>query len=346
MTSTDPTVLEPGEIEQTDFTALARHLDLIPVKPLGRRAWLARKTTGDLVVLKTGPGASVALHDFLLKMAALQPPFRYPRILAVRAGCYLAYEFIPGTPLSEAAFESDKVLAAVFDLSGRLTALFRSLKLAPMVQGWHRQSAGAGQPQRPTAQRLAALGASLGERQDGLAVRRWEASQSYTWAQEILSWCATHWPAADVQQAPPWTTLAERVATVTSIHLAVHGSSLAHTAFTPAHLLICPDDTWGVVGWRVAPRPYNYMRYRCLAWCLIHSPHRDIENRYRRYLEKMPAIHSAAAHPLTFALTLLETWVETGGAIPWRTEKLQAIRSFVTEALALPVAEQPAGPLT
>ncbi|MCL6508732.1 MAG: hypothetical protein K6T59_17105, partial [Bryobacteraceae bacterium] len=97
--------------------------------------------------------------------------------------------------------DRDHVLTAVFDLSGRLTALFRSLKLAPMVQSLHRQSAAAGQAHGSTAQRLAALGAGLGDRQDGLAVRRWEASQSYTWAQEILSWCARHWPAADVQQA-------------------------------------------------------------------------------------------------------------------------------------------------
>lgn len=342
MTCSDPTDFPSTPAEQTDVAALAGHLDLHLEKPLGRQAWLAQKANGDLVVLKTGPGASVALHDFLLKMAALQPPFRYPRVIAVRPDFYLAYDFLPGIPLSETDFDSDNVLAAVFDLSGRLTALFRSLKLAPMVQSLHRQAGAAGQAQRSAAPRLAALGAGLGERQDGLAVRRWEASQSYAWAQEILPWCAKNWPAADVQQAPPWADLADRVAAVTSIHLAVHGSSLAHTAFTPEHLLSGPDDTWGVVGWRVAPRPYNYMRYRYLAWCLVHTPLGDIENRYRSYLAKMPAIHSAAAHPLTFALTLLETWVESGGAMVLREEKLQAIRSFISEALAMSVAEQPA----
>ena len=342
MTGSDATDFPSGSGQQTDFAALAGHLALRLKRPLGSQAWLAQKPNGDLVVLKTGPGASVVQHDFLRKMAALQPPFCYPRVFAVRPDCYLAYDFIPGTPLSEAAFDCENVLAAVFDLSGRLTALFRSLKLAPMVQSLHRQAAAAGQANRSAAQRLAALGAGLGERQDGLAGRRWEASQSYTWAQEILPWCAKYWPAVDARHAPPWADLAARVAAVTSIHLAIHGSSLAHTAFTPAHLLTGPDNTWGVVGWRVAPRPYNYMRYRYLAWCLVHTPLGGIENRCRSSLAKMPAIHSAAAHPLTFALTLLETWVESGGAVLWREEKLQAIGSFVAEALARPPAEQPA----
>ncbi|MGQ9920242.1 MAG: hypothetical protein ACUVRZ_02810 [Desulfobacca sp.] len=339
MTTSDASKYPSGPLEQTDFAALAGHLDLSLAKPLGHRAWLAQKANGDLVVLKTGPGASLALHDFLLRMAALQPPFLYPRVFVARPDFYLAYDLIPGTPLSAADFEDEQVLAGAFDVSGRLTALFRSLQLAPMIQSLQQQSAAVGQTAGGAATQLAALEAGLGDRQDGLAVRRWEASQSYTWAQEILPCCAHHWPAADSRQTPPWTDLAQRVAAVTSIHLAVHGSSLAHTAFTPEHLLAGPADTWGVVGWRVAPRPYNYMRYRYLAWCLVHTPHGDIEHRYRGYLAKMPAIPTAAAHPLTFALTLLETWVESGGTSLRREEKVQVIRSFVSEALELPVAD-------
>ncbi len=332
-------------VQQTDFAALARHLDLQPIRALSDKAWLARQANGDLAVLKTGPGASHTLQDFLRKMAALHPPFAYPRVLAGRPDCYFVYDYLPGSPLSEGDFEAAAVLAGVFDLSGRLTALFRSLKLAPLVQGLHRQATGAEQSGRPAAKRLAALGASLGQRQDGLAVRRWEASQSYAWAQAIVARCAASWPTADSRLAPAWSALAARVETITSIHLAVHGSSLAHTAFTPEHLLPAQNDVWGVVGWRVAPRPYNYMRYRYLAWCLVHSPHGDLENRYRRFLADMPAIHSAAAHPLTFALTLLETWVEAGGAVTGRQEKLRAIGQFVTEALDLPVPAEAAVPL-
>ena len=108
-----------------------------------------------------------------------------------------------------------------------------------------------------------------------------------------------------------WAALRHRVETVTSIHWRGHGSNLAHTCFTPEHLLITGPKSLGLVGWQVAPRPYNYMRYRYLAWCLVHSTRGEIENRYRHCLETMPAIQYSAANSLTFVLSLLETWVET-----------------------------------
>lgn len=336
MTLTDAASAHPSPPEQINFPALADHLSLTLVKALGRSSWLARRTDGTLVVLKGGCGVSLSDYDFLLKMGSLYPPFAYPQNVTGKPGHFLVYDFIPGTPLSAGDFEAAAVHQAVFDLSGRLTALFRSLKLAPMMQGLHRQSKDVDQNQGPSAQRLAALGASMGQRQDSLAVRRWEASQSYAWAQQILSWCRKHWPAGDSLPLALWSALQDAVADITSIHLAVHGSSLAHTAFSPEHILLGPNDTWGVVGWRVAPRPYNYMRYRFLAWCLVHSPQGDLENRYTRYLSHMPAIHSAAAHPLTFALTLLETWVAAEGIVSHREEKLQVIQRFMAKAMAPP----------
>ncbi len=56
----------------------------------------------------------------------------------------------------------------------------------------------------------------------------------------------------------------------------------------------------------------------------------------------MPAIHSSAANSLTFVLSLLETWVETKKAIELRAEKLQALCSFLDEALAETGADNPA----
>ncbi len=337
MTSASPDHPAAG-LEQTDFPALARHLALTLVEPLGDRAWLVRRTGGGLAVLKTGPGAGPEAVDFLGNLARLFPPFAHPRILQARPGFYVLYEFIPGTPLSQVAFESEAHLEAAFELSGRLTALFRSLKLVPMVRGMQGQNRAAGEPPPSRLQHLAALQAGLGQTQDGLAVRRWEASRSYSWSQEVVSWCADHWPAMDAAFTPPWEALRERVEHVTSIHLTVSGSSLAHTAFTPEHLLATPDGTWAVVGWQVAPRPYNYMRYRYLAWCLVHSCHGDLMGRYRGFLSRLPAIAAAGAHPLTFALTLLETWVTARTAVSRRQEKLQVILTFVSEALTLPVA--------
>ena len=319
--------------EHTDYIALARHLNLSLEEQLGHRAWRGLTPAGNPVVLKTGPGVSSNLLDFLVKFKSLYPPFDYPRIISAQPGFYLVYDFIPGDPLSQGKFEAEASLAAAFELSGRISALFRSLRLAPMFQGLQDHGARQQDPQKGAARRLAALGSGFDCQVDGLAIRRWEASQSYAWAQGIVPYCSSRWLRDDSGLAPRWSALRHRVETVTSIHLAAHGSNLAHTCFTPEHLLSLPEDRWGVVGWQVAPRPYNYMRYRYLAWCLVHTAQGDIENRYRQFLDFMPAIHSSAANSLTFALSLLETWAETKKAIELRTEKVQVICRFIDEAL-------------
>ena len=135
----------------------------------------------------------------------------------------------------------------------------------------------------------------------------------------------------------PWEALRQRVETVTSIQLTGHGSILAHTCFTPEHILITGPNRWGLMGWQVAPRPYNYMRYRYLAWSLVHSTLGEIENRYQVHVKHLPTIHSSAANSLTFALSLLETWVETRELIEFREEKFRTILKFLDEAL--PVSE-------
>ena len=138
----------------------------------------------------------------------------------------------------------------------------------------------------------------------------------------------------------PWEALRQRVETVTSIHLTVQGSNLAHTCFTPEHVLTTGKGQWGLVGWQVAPRPYNYMRYRYLAWCLIHTPRGEVEKRYREHLQSMPTIHNSAANSLTFALSLLETWVNTTTGIELRAEKLQTVSKFIDEALEMAVEDK------
>jgi hypothetical protein len=330
--------------EYPDLAALSHHLDLRLEKALGQHSWLGRTQSGTPVVLKSGPGASAQLYDFLVKFKALYPSFAYPHLVSAQPGSYLVYDFIPGDSLSEREFDSEQTLAAAFDLSGRITALFRSLGLAPMFQGLQEQA--SRRPESPTsaARRLASLGSGLACQVDGLALRRWEASRSYAWAQEIIPHCSLNWPGEDSCLAARWSALRDRVELVTSIHLAAPGSNLAHTCFTPEHLLITPGDGWGVIGWQVAPRPYNYMRYRYLAWSLIHTAQGDIESRYRYFLAGMPAIQFSAANSLTFVLSLLETWVETSRTIPLRAEKIKALCSFIDEALALPVADSPACP--
>lgn len=338
-----PTGQTARQADHTDFAALARHLSLHLEKPLGPRTWLGQTPTGGLAVIKAGPGASEYLQHLLSQIKTLYPPFDFPRIRAAEPGFYLVYDFIPGQSLGDLDFESEAALSAAFDLSGRITALFRSLKLVPMFQGLQ-DHASQGGTLGLAARRLQALSANLDCQTDGLAVRRWEACQSYAWAQEIVASCAARWPAADSSQTPPWAALQDQLETVTSIHLTAHGSNLAHTRLTPEHLLRTEAGGWGVVGWQVAPRPYNYMRYRYLAWCLVHSSQGEIEPRCRRWLGLVPTIHAAAAHSLTFALSLLEAWVESDGNLAHRGEKLRAVLTFVNEALAQTGIESPGAP--
>lgn len=326
--------------EAAEIEALARTLHLCLERPLGRHAWLGRTQAGRAVVLKNGPGASGPVCDFLTKCQALFPAFAYPRIVAARPEAYLLYDYLAGEPVSLQEFEAEESRAAAFEVSGRITALCRSLRLAPLFQGFQAQAAAGADSPGAAARRLASLSSGLAGQVDGLAIRRWEASRSYAWAQGIIPHCAAHWPDQDDGLEPRWPALQQRVERITSIHLNAPGSLMAHTCFTPEHLLATPAG-WGVIGWRVAPRPYNYMRYRYLAWCLVHTRSGDIEARYRAYLADLPAVELAAANSLTLVLGLLESWLEAGPGIARRAEKLQTLISFIDETLALPVADAP-----
>jgi hypothetical protein len=324
----------------SNLAALADQLDIRLHKALGLRAWLGQTRTGTDVVLKRGPGAGSTAGDFLAKCAALYPTFDYPQVISAEPGSYLLYNFIPGEPLDRNDFESEENLAGVFDLSGRVTALCRSLKLARMFQGLQTHAAGPLSEKEMTTQGLAALGSGLNCQLDGLAIRRWEAAQSYAWAQEIVAYCASRWSYQASHYPIPWEALRQRVESVTSIHLTGHGSLLAHTCFTPEHILVTGLNRWGLVGWQVAPRPYNYMRYKYLAWSLMHSIRGEIDTRYREYIKHMPTIHTAAANSLTFALSLLEVSVETREGVEFQEEKFRTVLGFIDEALTVSEADE------
>ncbi|WP_449243858.1 hypothetical protein [Desulfobacca acetoxidans] len=331
-------VSERCQAEHLDLAALARRLNITLREQLGRHAWRGHKPSGAAVVLLTGARAENSIHDLLNTLPKLHPPFAFPRIIAAEPGFFLIYSFIDGAPLSSRDFEAEESLAAAFELSGRLTALFRSLNLASMFQGLVEGSELPQNTPSGAAQRLAFLGSRLDQQSDSLAIRRQEASLSYSWARQLPSWCASRWLAADTCPTGLWSALQARVEAVTSIHLPPQGSNLAHTNFTPKHLLVCPPDRWGIVGWQVASRPYNYMRYKYLAWCLVHTEQANIIDRYRRFLALMPAIQYSAAASLTFALCLLETWVEASEPLHHRSEKLAALYAFVEEGMtAIPL---------
>jgi hypothetical protein len=86
----------------------------------------------------------------------------------------------------------------------------------------------------------------------------------------------------------------------------VVGSNLSHTALHPEHLLACPDEQLGIVGWQIEPRPRFYMIYTYLAWSFFHSRKSDVGGFYRGYLTRSSSRAFHTEHHLVFALCLME----------------------------------------
>ncbi len=316
---------------------IARTLKLSAVTALGPRAWRGLTPAGEEAVLKTGPGAAPGAVELLRKLPHLFTPCRYPRVLAAEPGSYLLYAFISGEPLSRGEGGA-AARAQVYELAGRLAAMFRSLSLVGMYRtmtgrGHERELAG-----EAAGGRRAILPTGLAADTGGLARRRSEAVQSYAWAQELMS----RGRAALATEVPAglWAALAARVEHTTSIHLSPGGSLLAHTAFTPEHVLACPDGELGVVSWQTAPRPYNYMRLRYLAWGLMHGGEPAGPGAYRELLAQVPAVSYTGAASLSLALALIETWLEAGAAMAHGGAPREALAGFLEDALEAGAEEQ------
>jgi hypothetical protein len=308
-------------------------LHLTPVAALGNRTWRCLDRQGADLVLKMGRAASQVNYDFLGKIAHLYTPFLFPQPVGFEADNFLIYPYLSGNLLSEGDFESQEKRVAVQDLAGRLTAMFSSLRLAPMYQSLksrqlERELAVADEKGPPTYPSL-----GLEAPPDGLAQRRWESAQSYQWTQDLLKVRIPRLISCGDLTPIPGEQFARKVEQTISLHQPPSGINLAHTAFTPEHILLCPDGRFGIIGWQVEPRPYNYMRLKYLAWSFIHSTQADILSRYRNNLAELPTICSPAVSALGFVLCLLEIWPESNDLLPHRAEKLAALAALMEASL-------------
>ncbi|MBW1987783.1 MAG: hypothetical protein JRI50_11310, partial [Deltaproteobacteria bacterium] len=313
--------------ENTALQKICRDLHLNPVEALGVQTWRCDDLNGQAVVLKTGPQVAAA-GQFLEKLAHLYAAFEYPRLISWQPGRFLLYPYISGPLLAQNDFEGPDRQAAIMELAGQLTALFQSLRLAPMFQAlktrrFEEELVGESGHQTPARLHL------------GLnchPARRGEIAQSYHWGLDLAKTRSAQLIAAG---GPPTLLAAfqNKLEQTTSIHLTPSGTNLAHTAFTPEHIIQCPEGRFGIVGWQVAPRPYNYMRLKYLAWSLIHTAAPEIFSRYQAYLAKMPKISPPWATAMTFTLALIEAWCEATSDMNYREEKLAALVAFMEEAL-------------
>lgn len=307
---------------------LCQELHLTPVAALGEQTWHCQDGKGTALILKTGPPAALASGRFLEKLAHLYAAFQYPRLVAWQPGRFLLYPYIGGQKLAQEDFEAPEQQAAVMELAGQLIALFQSLRLAPMFQTLKTRHLEKALAEENAPQTSGSLSLGLDTRPS----RRSEIAQSYHWAVELVRNRSAQLIAAGVPQTL-FAAFQEKLEQTTSIHLTPSGTNLAHTAFTPEHLIQCPEGHFGIVGWQVAPRPYNYMRLKYLAWGLVHSPAPDILPRYQAYLAQVPKVSPPWATAMTLALALIETWCETAPIVNYREEKLAALVAFMEEGL-------------
>lgn len=312
-----------------------RRLHLTPVTGLGKWAWQCQSADGAAVVMKTGARASWATGNFLDQLSHLYTPFHYPQLLALEPQQYLLYPYISGEVLGREDFEGHASRAAIMDLAGHLVALFRSLKLAPMYRALKTRTFAHTLAQEAAGGRPACLSVGQESHPGGLFQRRWEAMQSYQWAQELVSSREATIGAAAGPSAIQWPAFRARVEETTSIHLPSGSTNLAHTAFTPEHVLRAADGHFGIVGWQLGCRPYNYMRLKYLAWSLLHTERPDVLRRYRTYLSEVPTVSHPSTTALTFVLCLLETWPEAIQNLHHPEEKLAALAAFMEDSLAV-----------
>ncbi|MFP3866629.1 MAG: hypothetical protein ACLFUU_00510 [Desulfobacteraceae bacterium] len=313
--------------EITAFQKLCCDLHLTPVEALGVQTWRCDDPNGQAVVLKTGPQVAAA-GQFLEKLAHLYAAFDYPQLISWQPGRFLLYPYIRGQLLAQEDFEAPDQQAAIMDLAGKLTALFQSLRLAPMFQTLKTRRLAEELAEQVNCPNPACLNLGL----NCQPARRGEIAQSYHWAGELVR----NRNAPLIAEGGPATLLAafqDKLEQTTSIHLTPSGTNLAHTAFTPEHIIQCPEGRFGIVGWQVAPRPYNYMRLKYLAWSLIHTEAPEILSRYQAFLAKMPKVSPPWATAMTFTLALIEAWTEVPPLVNHREEKLAALVAFMEEAL-------------
>jgi len=276
-----------------------------------RRTWLIEDTKGGRWIAKrTEPDDR---NPQLLKgFSVMHPPFRYPQSVADPAEPFLLYPFIEGEVLADGLFEQPEVVEQVVEVIGRIQSLMRSLVLVPFYQEILGGKGGAGAG--PSMDRYS-LGKIMFVDDMQKVSRRKEMAESYQWMQQCTGEYCTSVRSRGLWPDAPLDVYREQVKNTFSIHVPVVGSSLSHTAFHPEHLIRCPDEQLGVVGWQVEPRPRFYMAYTYLAWSLLRSRQPDPADYYRRYLERNSSKAFYKDHHQVFACCLLEQ------ACKWFDEK-------------------------
>ncbi|MFC1896072.1 hypothetical protein ACFL0Q_05365 [Thermodesulfobacteriota bacterium] len=269
-----------------------------------REARLVADVSGKKWVAKPNPpGDSGA--EALKGFQVLSPPFRCPRPHTEPDDPYLLYQFIAGSPLCDDNFESQDTIDRMLELTARVRALMRSLILVSHYEETLSEGE-KGSPSRQEAPRRfnLAQNQAMDQRQKLARIKEIERCRDWTETKARMhcEWLQPKglWPASSLE------SFHEQIFKTFSLHLPIVGNNLAHTAFHPEHLILCPDGEMAIVGWHVEPRPRFYMRYTYLAWSFFHSELRDPVDAYRDTILRHSSEAFSREHHLVFALCLLE----------------------------------------
>jgi hypothetical protein len=281
-----------------------------PLAP-SRHTWHIKDILGKHWVVKS-KAPEDATPELLKNFSVLHPPFHYPQPASDPQEAFLLYPYIQGKLLAEDDFEDPEVIERVMEVIGRVQAAMRSLVMVPFYQevlglkGEGKDSLDS-PPDRLSFSRI------QGTSEQQRAARHREMAESYHWTEsrtqsccEVLQSCGL-WPQA------PFEEYRERIHKHFALHLPIAGPNLSHTALHPEHLLSCPDGLFGIVGWRIEPRPRFYMPYTYLAWRFLHSNKLDATDSFRERLARNSSRAFHTEHHLVSAFCLLEQLADCCG---------------------------------
>jgi hypothetical protein len=273
-------------------------------RPLSAKAWLIEDETEDKWVIKFRPAENKA-SEVLTSFPFLHHPFRYPRLVSGPDDLYLIYPYVQGEPLTESPYEEPQVIARVMEIIGRMQALMQSLALVP----FYKDTLNLRETETDPLQQLQSrsgwdrMRSSDSRRKED---RQREIADSYRWTEARAAECSDAIKSRGLWPDAPLDEYRAGLGKSFSLHIPITGSNLAHTELHPEHLLLCPDNEMGIVGWRVESRPRFYMRYTYLSWCFLHSRLDDPTESYRLILNRNSSKAFFKEHHQVFAFCLME----------------------------------------
>ena len=269
-----------------------------------RHTWLITDILGKPWVIKSKDPQD-ATPELLKNFSVLHPPFHYPQPVSDPDDPYVLYPYIQGGLLADDGFETPEVIEKVMEVIGRMQAVMRSLVLVPFYQETlalkdEGKDTLDNPPDRLSFSRV------QGTSEQQRAARHREMAESYHWTENNVQNCWDVLQAHGLWSQIPFEEYRDRVRSHFALHIPVVGTNLSHTALHPEHLVSCPDNVLGIVGWAIEPRPRFYMIYTYLAWSFLHSRKPDAREFYRDYLVRNSTRAFHIEHHLVFAFCLME----------------------------------------